>query len=87
MDWRTTRGPIFPTALRRSLHVPNKQANTLSVDSGRGVFLSAGSANLGDISVGDFAKIGAGAVDVPPGCTAIGVPARLTNCPGAGVFA
>jgi serine O-acetyltransferase len=51
---------------------------------GRGVFLSAGSTILGGVSVGDFAKIGAGAVvehDVPPGCTAVGVPARLTNCP------
>jgi serine O-acetyltransferase len=39
---------------------------------------------IGDISIGDFAKIGAGAVvthDVPAGCTAVGVPARLTNCP------
>ena len=51
---------------------------------GRGVLLSAGSTVVGDISIGDFAKIGAGAVvehDVPPGCTAVGVPARLTNCP------
>jgi serine O-acetyltransferase len=51
---------------------------------GRGVLLSAGSTILGGVSVGDFAKIGAGAVvehDVPPGCTAVGVPARLTNCP------
>ncbi|ANV99477.1 serine O-acetyltransferase [Bradyrhizobium icense] len=51
---------------------------------GRGVLLSAGSTILGNVSVGDFAKIGAGAVvehDVPPGCTAVGVPARLTNCP------
>ena len=51
---------------------------------GRGVLLSAGSTIVGDISIGDFAKIGAGAVvehDVPPGCTAVGVPARLTNCP------
>jgi serine O-acetyltransferase len=51
---------------------------------GRGVYLSAGSTMIGGISVGDFAKIGAGAVvehDVPAGCTAVGVPARLTNCP------
>ena len=46
--------------------------------------LRAGSTVVGDISIGDFAKIGAGAVvehDVPPGCTAVGVPAQLTNCP------
>jgi serine O-acetyltransferase len=51
---------------------------------GRGVLLSAGSTILGGVSIGDFAKIGAGAVvehDVPGGCTAVGVPARLTNCP------
>ena len=50
---------------------------------GRGVLLSAGSTILGNVSVGDFARIGAGAVvehDVPGGCTAVGVPARLTNC-------
>ena len=43
-----------------------------------------GATILGDISIGDFAKIGAGSVvehDVPAGCTAVGVPARLTNCP------
>jgi len=51
---------------------------------GRGVLLSAGSSIIGNVSVGDFAKIGAGAAvehDVPAGCTAVGVPARLTNCP------
>jgi len=51
---------------------------------GRGVYLSAGSTIIGGVSIGDFAKIGAGAVvehDVPTGCTAVGVPARLTNCP------
>lgn len=51
---------------------------------GRGVLLTSGATILGDISVGDFAKIGAGSVvehDVPAGCTAVGVPARLTNCP------
>jgi serine O-acetyltransferase len=55
---------------------------------GRGVLLSAGATILGDVSIGDFAKIGAGAVvesDVPGGCTAVGVPARLTNCTEAGL--
>ena len=57
---------------------------------GRGVLLSTGAMIIGDVSVGDFARIGAGAVvehDVPGGCTAIGVPARLTNCPEPEVFA
>ena len=51
---------------------------------GRGVLLSAGATVIGDIRIGDFAKIGAGSLvehDVPGGCTAVGVPARLTNCP------
>ena len=51
---------------------------------GRGAYLSAGSTIIGDVSIGDFAKVGAGALieqDVPAGCTAVGVPARLTNCP------
>ena len=51
---------------------------------GRGAYLSSGSTIIGDIAIGDFAKIGAGAVvthDVPAGCTAVGVPARLVNCP------
>jgi serine O-acetyltransferase len=51
---------------------------------GRGVYIGAGATILGDTSIGDFAKIGAGTVvtsDVPGGCTAVGNPARLTNCP------
>src|SRR6185503_3007577 len=51
---------------------------------GRGVYLGGGSTIIGGVSIGDCARIGAGAVvehDVPGGCTAIGVPARLTNCP------
>jgi serine O-acetyltransferase len=57
---------------------------TRSPRIGRGVFIGSGATILGDIEIGDFAKIGAGTVvtgDVPPGCTAIGNPARLTNCP------
>lgn len=53
---------------------------------GCGVFIGAGASILGDISIGDLAKIGAGTVvtrDIPAGCTAVGNPARLTNCPEA----
>jgi serine O-acetyltransferase len=51
---------------------------------GNGVLLGAGAKILGNIAVGDFAKIAAGSVvlrPVPTGCTAAGVPARLINCP------
>ncbi|HZZ90684.1 MAG TPA: serine O-acetyltransferase [Caulobacteraceae bacterium] len=51
---------------------------------GRGVLLAAGAKVIGNIKIGDFAKVAAGAVvlqPVPPGCTAVGVPARLVNCP------
>jgi serine O-acetyltransferase len=57
---------------------------TRSPRIGRGVYIGAGATILGDISIGDFAKIGAGTVvtsDVPARCTAVGNPARLTNCP------
>jgi serine O-acetyltransferase len=53
---------------------------------GKGVYLGGGATIIGHVSVGDFAKIGAGTLvehDVPAGCTAVGVPARLTNCPEA----
>ena len=51
---------------------------------GRGVLLGAGAKVLGNIEIGDFAKIASGSVvlkPVPKGCTAAGVPARLVNCP------
>ena len=51
---------------------------------GRGVLLGAGAKVLGNITVGDYAKVASGSVvlkPVPAGCTAAGVPARLTNCP------
>ncbi len=57
---------------------------TRSPRIGRGVFIGAGATILGDVGIGDLAKIGAGTVvtsDVPGGCTAIGNPVRLTNCP------
>jgi serine O-acetyltransferase len=51
---------------------------------GKGVLLGAGAKVLGNIHVGDYAKIASGSVvlkDVPAHCTAAGVPARLVNCP------
>ncbi|MBE7217129.1 MAG: serine O-acetyltransferase [Caulobacteraceae bacterium] len=53
---------------------------------GRGVLLGAGAKVLGNIGVGDYAKVASGSVvlrPVPPGCTVAGVPARLVNCPPA----
>ncbi|MDE7329504.1 MAG: serine O-acetyltransferase [Clostridia bacterium] len=47
---------------------------------GKNCVISAGAKVLGNIVIGDNVKIGAGAVvlrDVPPDCTAVGVPARI----------
>jgi serine O-acetyltransferase len=47
---------------------------------GDGVLLSAGATVLGDITVGDEARLGAGTVllqSVPPGATVVGVPGRV----------
>ncbi len=47
---------------------------------GRGVVVGAGAKILGPIIIGEGAKIGSNAVvvkDVPPGATAVGIPARI----------
>jgi serine O-acetyltransferase len=47
---------------------------------GKGVVVGAGAKILGPINIGDGARIGSNAVvvkDVPPGTTAIGIPARI----------
>jgi serine O-acetyltransferase len=49
---------------------------------GRGVVIGAGAKVLGPIQIGDGAKIGSNAVvvrDVPPGATAVGIPARVVT--------
>src|SRR5712672_4230877 len=49
---------------------------------GNGVVIGAGAKLLGPISVGDRARIGSNAVvvkDVPPGATAVGIPARIVE--------
>ena len=48
------------------------------------MLIGAGAKVLGNIEVGDYAKIASGSVvlrPVPSHCTAAGVPARLVNCP------
>ena len=57
---------------------------------GRGVVVGAGAKILGAIRVGDGARIGANSVvirEVPPGRTAIGIPARLVGGRGAASMA
>src|SRR6476659_2270485 len=47
---------------------------------GNGVVIGAGAKILGPLLIGDNAKIGSNAVvvrDVPPGATAVGIPARI----------
>lgn len=53
---------------------------------GENCVISAGAKVLGGITVGDYAKVGAGAVvlkDVPPHATVVGVPARVVRICGS----
>lgn len=57
---------------------------------GDNVVISAGATVLGPIKVGDNSRVGAGAVviqDVPPNCTVVGVPGRVTVKSGEKVTA
>lgn len=52
---------------------------------GNDVFIGCGAVILGDVTIGDGARIAANSLvlsDVPPGMTAIGVPARVMNYTG-----
>lgn len=49
---------------------------------GDDVFIGAGAKILGDLSIGEGARIGANAVvldDLPPDCTAVGIPAQVVR--------
>lgn len=51
---------------------------------GDGVLISTGATILGNVRIGVGAKIGAGSVvltDIPPHCTAVGVPAKVCGHP------
>ena len=48
-----------------------------------GVIIGAGAKVMGNITIGEYAKIGTGAVvlkDVPPESTCVGVPGRIVKC-------
>jgi serine O-acetyltransferase len=52
---------------------------------GNNIYVGAGAKIIGKLTIGDGARIGANAVvtkDVPAGCTAVGVPARLIHRTG-----
>ena len=56
---------------------------------GDNVLVGSGAKVLGPFMVGDNARIAAGAVvlgEVPPNCTAVGVPARVVRCAGKPVY-
>ena len=56
---------------------------------GNNVLIGSGAKVLGPFKVGDNARIAAGAVvlgEVPPGCTAVGVPARVVRMNGKPVY-
>lgn len=62
-----------------------KQSGKRHPTVGRNCTISAGAKVLGDIRVGDGAKIGAGAVvlkDVPPCATVVGIPGRIVRING-----
>lgn len=58
---------------------PGKRHPTLA----NGVVVGAGAKVLGPFTVGENARVGSNAVvvkEVPPGCTAVGVPGHLVRC-------
>ena len=62
-----------------------KQTGKRHPTIGENCVISAGAKILGNITVGDGAKVGAGAVvlkDVPPNSTVVGVPARVVKIDG-----
>ncbi len=56
---------------------------------GNNVMIGAGAKVLGPLTVGDNSRVAAGAVvlnDIPPNCTATGVPARVVKRDGVRVY-
>ena len=83
-----SQGVVINTAVRGGRHVVIEHQVTVGAEKGRApelgddVFVGAGAKIIGGVRIGNGAKIGANAVvvdDVPPGATAVGVPARVVG--------
>jgi serine O-acetyltransferase len=81
-----SHGIVINAAVRGGAGIRLEHQVTIGAEKGAapelgdGVFVGAGARILGGVRVGAGAKIGANAVvvtDVPPGATAVGVPARV----------
>ncbi len=82
IDGVTTIGPLCSIAPHVTLGL-NTGGPDVSFEGpkiGKFVFIGTGAKILGDVRIGENARIGANAVvlsDVPANCTAVGVPARV----------
>lgn len=82
IDGTTTIGPLCSVApfVTIGLNTGGPDVSFAGPTIGKFVFIGTGAKILGPVSIGDNARIGANAVvlnDVPPDCTAVGVPARV----------
>ncbi len=83
-------GTVINSSVRAGENTVIEGGVTIGAEKGRSpvlgnrVFVGAGARIIGDVEVGDAAKVGANAVvldDVPPNATAVGVPARIAGQP------
>ena len=68
------------TVIHHSVTIERLDSTCQAPNIGRNVLIEARAVLLGNITIGDNAKIGAGAVvldSVPDNCTAVGVPAKI----------
>ena len=76
------RGPNQPDVQDITLGGTGKDCGDRHPKIGRGVMIGAGAKILGNIEIGEQARIAAGSVvliPVPPGATVAGVPARIVR--------
>lgn len=82
IDGKTTIGPLCSVApfVTIGLNTGGPDVSFVGPTIGKFVFIGTGAKLLGEITIGENARIGANSVvlmDVPPNSTAVGVPARI----------